>query len=201
MVSNASDDFPEPDSPVITTSLSRGMSTSMFFRLCSRALLMTIFFIAMGTGCAARRLRATVALRPRRVARSDFQRGYPNTECATASSRYRAHSARAPFASASRAARASATCSRAGRRAGTERDRRVDAATDVDRRLAVAPRDRVLTRVEAEQDQIQQARPRRRDQQRERGTRLDRALVGRRKVEIGVHPRAAEVRGDVDLVY
>src|ERR1700730_9895159 len=37
MVSKASDDLPEPDSPVITTRLSRGMSTSMFLRLCSRA--------------------------------------------------------------------------------------------------------------------------------------------------------------------
>src|SRR5271154_4059775 len=37
MVSKASEDFPEPDSPVKTTSLSRGISTSTFFRLCSRA--------------------------------------------------------------------------------------------------------------------------------------------------------------------
>src|SRR5688500_17613555 len=37
MVSNASEDFPEPDSPVITVSLSRGIETSMFLRLCSRA--------------------------------------------------------------------------------------------------------------------------------------------------------------------
>src|SRR6266404_2291676 len=37
MVSKASDDFPEPDSPVKTTSLSRGISRSMFLRLCSRA--------------------------------------------------------------------------------------------------------------------------------------------------------------------
>jgi hypothetical protein len=29
-------DFPEPDSPVITTSLLRGISTSMFFRLLTR---------------------------------------------------------------------------------------------------------------------------------------------------------------------
>src|ERR1700694_1631750 len=42
MVSNASDDFPEPDSPVKTTSLSRGISTSMFLRLCSRAPRMVI---------------------------------------------------------------------------------------------------------------------------------------------------------------
>src|SRR6266566_9262968 len=37
MVSKASDYFPEPDSPVKTTSLSRGISRSMFLRLCSRA--------------------------------------------------------------------------------------------------------------------------------------------------------------------
>src|SRR5581483_8074007 len=37
MVSKASDDFPDPDSPVITTRLSRGRSTSIFLRLCSRA--------------------------------------------------------------------------------------------------------------------------------------------------------------------
>src|SRR5215475_6131145 len=37
MVSKASEDFPEPDRPVNTTSLSRGISTSTFFRLCSRA--------------------------------------------------------------------------------------------------------------------------------------------------------------------
>src|ERR1700736_6287708 len=37
MVSKASDDLPEPDSPVKTTSLSRGISRSTFLRLCSRA--------------------------------------------------------------------------------------------------------------------------------------------------------------------
>src|SRR5215471_18159201 len=37
MVSNASDDFPDPDNPVTTVSLSRGIVTSMFRRLCSRA--------------------------------------------------------------------------------------------------------------------------------------------------------------------
>src|SRR6478735_2933409 len=42
MVSKASEDFPEPDRPVNTTSLSRGISTSMFFRLCSRAPRMVI---------------------------------------------------------------------------------------------------------------------------------------------------------------
>src|SRR6266496_2246995 len=37
MVSNASDDLPEPLKPVMTTSLSRGISSVRFLRLCSRA--------------------------------------------------------------------------------------------------------------------------------------------------------------------
>src|SRR6184192_2021445 len=37
MVSNASEDFPEPLKPVITTSLSRGIFSVRFLRLCSRA--------------------------------------------------------------------------------------------------------------------------------------------------------------------
>ena len=37
MVSKASDDLPEPLNPVITTSLSRGMFSVRFLRLCSRA--------------------------------------------------------------------------------------------------------------------------------------------------------------------
>src|SRR6218665_946776 len=37
MVSKARDDLPEPDSPVTTTSWSRGILMSTFFRLCSRA--------------------------------------------------------------------------------------------------------------------------------------------------------------------
>src|ERR1700681_2200684 len=42
MVSKASEDFPEPDRPVNTTSLSRGISRSTFLRLCSRAPRMVI---------------------------------------------------------------------------------------------------------------------------------------------------------------
>src|SRR3954454_16147266 len=49
MVSKARDDLPDPDSPVMTTSLSRGISTSTFLRLCSRAPLTTILFIGVGT--------------------------------------------------------------------------------------------------------------------------------------------------------
>src|SRR5690606_34378777 len=37
MVSNASEDLPDPDRPVMTTSCSRGMSRSTPLRLCSRA--------------------------------------------------------------------------------------------------------------------------------------------------------------------
>src|ERR1700694_721962 len=42
MVSKASEDFPDPESPVRTTSLSRGIVRSTSFRLCSRAPRMTI---------------------------------------------------------------------------------------------------------------------------------------------------------------
>src|SRR5574344_870 len=37
MVSKASDDLPDPDRPVMTVRLWRGMVTSTFFRLCTRA--------------------------------------------------------------------------------------------------------------------------------------------------------------------
>src|SRR3990172_1181059 len=37
MVWKASEDFPDPEMPVSTTNLSRGISTVTFFRLCSRA--------------------------------------------------------------------------------------------------------------------------------------------------------------------
>src|SRR5438045_3452838 len=48
MVSNAKDDLPEPLNPVITTSLSRGIVSVRFFRLCSRAppILMTSLLTA-----------------------------------------------------------------------------------------------------------------------------------------------------------
>src|SRR3954462_4928000 len=42
IVSNASEDLPEPETPVITTNLFRGTTTSMFLRLCSRAPRMTM---------------------------------------------------------------------------------------------------------------------------------------------------------------
>ena len=42
-MSNANDDFPDPDKPVMTTSLSRGISRLKFFRLCWRAPPITIF--------------------------------------------------------------------------------------------------------------------------------------------------------------
>src|ERR1043166_6268563 len=48
MVSNARLDLPDPESPVTTMSRSRGISSEMFFRLCTRAL------------CTAIVVRATV---------------------------------------------------------------------------------------------------------------------------------------------
>ena len=47
MVSKASDDFPDPDSPVNTTSLSRGISSDIFLRLFTRAPRTTIRFDAI----------------------------------------------------------------------------------------------------------------------------------------------------------
>ncbi len=45
MVSNASDDLPEPDNPVITINESLGKSRSMFFKLCVLAPRMLIVSI------------------------------------------------------------------------------------------------------------------------------------------------------------
>src|SRR3954452_16262163 len=63
MVSKASEDLPEPESPVTTTSRSRGRSSEMFLRLCSRAprieMCLEVIALAMSAwlgGCA--RLRA-----------------------------------------------------------------------------------------------------------------------------------------------
>src|SRR5579864_6666197 len=47
MVSKARDDLPEPESPVKTTSLSRGIDSVTFFRLCSRAPRMVIWSVGM----------------------------------------------------------------------------------------------------------------------------------------------------------
>src|SRR5208282_1712910 len=44
MVSKASEDLPEPDGPVTTVNVFRGISRLMFFRLCWRAPWMTIFW-------------------------------------------------------------------------------------------------------------------------------------------------------------
>src|SRR5579884_220370 len=73
MVSKASEDLPEPDSPVITTRLSRGRSTSMFLRLCSRAPRMRICCCMAdrwGPKNAPARLARAVARRHRRAVRN-----------------------------------------------------------------------------------------------------------------------------------
>src|SRR6185295_15652594 len=54
MVSKASDDLPDPLSPVITTRRSRGIVTSMFLRLCSLAPLMMIELCIRGGIIACR---------------------------------------------------------------------------------------------------------------------------------------------------
>ena len=43
-VSNASEDLPEPDKPVITVNLFLGISTLMFFKLCNLAPLINMLF-------------------------------------------------------------------------------------------------------------------------------------------------------------
>jgi hypothetical protein len=50
MVSKAREDFPEPDNPVITTSLLRGISMEMFLRLCCLAprILMKLELLLIG---------------------------------------------------------------------------------------------------------------------------------------------------------
>src|SRR5439155_809642 len=52
MVSKARLDLPDPERPVTTTSLSRGISTDMFLRLCTRAPRTSMVVRAAGlTGC------------------------------------------------------------------------------------------------------------------------------------------------------
>src|SRR5579872_1979177 len=57
MVSKASEDLPEPLSPVITVRVLRGISTLMFFRLCWRAPRTRIEVIAIRRVQPYRRLR------------------------------------------------------------------------------------------------------------------------------------------------
>src|SRR5690606_40559020 len=59
-VSIVRDDFPDPETPVTTTSLLRGMPTLTFFRLCTRAPLIRIIFLS--TGRSGRRVRFFVEM-------------------------------------------------------------------------------------------------------------------------------------------
>src|ERR1700741_1606267 len=54
MVSKASDALPEPDRPVMTVSVSGGISTSIFLRLCWSAPLMEMFFCIVAFSGARR---------------------------------------------------------------------------------------------------------------------------------------------------
>src|SRR5487761_1382204 len=77
MVSKASDDLPDPLRPVITTRRSRGISMSIFLRLCSRAPLMIMRSICAPSAADEASCRATG---PRRAgadgARGVFYRGH-----------------------------------------------------------------------------------------------------------------------------
>src|SRR5512135_386889 len=87
MVSKASEDLPEPESPVITTRRSRGISRSMFLRLCSRAPLIVslsaMFLLCRAFSRAIARpyrpervlYRRDHARRIRRAQSRDFERG------------------------------------------------------------------------------------------------------------------------------
>src|ERR1700744_5252555 len=55
MVSKASEDLPDPDRPVSTVRVSRGLSTSIFLRLCARAPRMEMFFSIWVSGCGSDR--------------------------------------------------------------------------------------------------------------------------------------------------
>src|SRR5688572_21836813 len=68
MVSKARLDLPEPERPVMTTSWSRGISTSMFFRLCSRAPRTTILSVIHHSQCYEVLLYTNVVARARRLA-------------------------------------------------------------------------------------------------------------------------------------
>src|SRR5579872_3579861 len=86
MVSNASEDLPEPESPVITTRRSRGISRLMFLRLCSRAPRIISLSAICLCSSAPRRVaclyhapriidRGNHARRIRDAARRDIERG------------------------------------------------------------------------------------------------------------------------------
>src|SRR5690349_2126353 len=67
MVSNASDDFPEPESPVITVRRLRGIETETFLRLCSRAPRTTRYSWAIAPKGTRSRARGSTGSRlPRR---------------------------------------------------------------------------------------------------------------------------------------
>src|SRR6478672_472407 len=70
IVSNARDDLPEPESPVKTTRLSRGSSTEMSLRLCSRAP-RTMRWSCWGRGAADGREEGTAVTRFMLGARTD----------------------------------------------------------------------------------------------------------------------------------
>jgi hypothetical protein len=74
-MSKASVLLPEPDTPVTTVNLSRGMSTFRLFRLCSRALTMRMSLPAACLAASRRALATSAAAGLPRAVSTDAQRG------------------------------------------------------------------------------------------------------------------------------
>src|SRR5579863_7976675 len=68
MVSKASEDLPEPLNPVITVKVFRGISTSIFFRLCCRApctvmrFSKTFYFLIYGVSEGMQKAKAVLGI-------------------------------------------------------------------------------------------------------------------------------------------
>src|ERR687886_2668161 len=90
MVSNARLDLPEPESPVMTTRLSRGISSETFLRLCTRAPCTAIVVRGAALGAApfppglgparCRDAGRTAFLPPRLAAAREAIRGFSRVE-------------------------------------------------------------------------------------------------------------------------
>lgn len=78
-MSKASDDFPEPDGPVITVTARRGMRTVRFLRLCCRAPRTMIASFTSGKLIAGRGHTLT-AVEPRLPAAAAVERAFVGKE-------------------------------------------------------------------------------------------------------------------------
>ena len=88
MVSNASDDFPDPDSPVKTIRRSRGSSIETFLRLCSRAPRTTSVSAIRTIVARFGQLRTDVRYGPRSCVAADHEPVPEEVEILVLSNRY-----------------------------------------------------------------------------------------------------------------